>query len=277
MPLTFNLLLSNAGLDPKEVSLLRHQDGRARRGRSIYQLWRDDRAVFEDYQSRQRRGVKLKFNRPLWASFVAAPNGETLFAGLYRVGIPHPSETDWQAPHSGEVVAAGADHVFPFERLSALSEFVGLLTVDWGGGTRSWVQRADRRDKPVLELRCALKEPDFPGYGAFFAQLSDLEAMPPSWTVALSASRGIYLLTCPRTAEQYVGAALGADGFLGRWLAYARSGHGGNVGLKIRDPSDYRVSILEVAASSASTEHILAMEALWKSKLQSREMGLNRN
>jgi len=111
----------------------------------------------------------------------------------------------------------------------------------------------------------------------FFAQLSELEALPVSWGVALRASRGIYLLTCPRTTEQYVGAALGADGFLGRWLAYARSGHGGNVGLKIRDPSDYRVSILEVAGSSASTEDILAMEALWKAKLQSREMGLNRN
>jgi hypothetical protein len=277
MPLSFNLLLSNAGLDPKEVSLLRHQDGRARRGRSIYQLWRDDRAVFEDYQSRQRRGAKLKFNRPLWASFVAAPDGETLFAGLYRIGAPHASDADWQAPHSGEIVPAGADHVFPFERLNALSEFVGLLTVDWGGGARSWVQRADRRDKPVLELRRTLKEPEFPGYSAFFAQLSELDALPPSWSVALGASRGIYLLTCPRTAEQYVGAALGVDGFLGRWLAYARSGHGGNVGLKIRDPSDYRVSILEVAGSGASAEDILAMEALWKSKLQSREMGLNRN
>jgi hypothetical protein len=93
----------------------------------------------------------------------------------------------------------------------------------------------------------------------------------------LAAVRGVYLLTCPRTNEQYVGAAHGGDGFLGRWLGYARSGHGGNVGLKSRDPSDYRVSILEVAASSASVEDILAMEARWKDKLQSREMGLNRN
>jgi len=32
-------------------------------------------------------------------------------------------------------------------------------------------------------------------------------------------------------------------------LSYVRDGHGGNVGLKGRDPSDYRVSILEVVGS----------------------------
>lgn len=277
MPLSFNMLLSSAGLDPEQVSLLRHQDLRARRGRSIYQLWRDDRAGFEDYQSRQRRSARLKFKRPIWASFVAAPNGETLFAGLYRIGQPAPSSTAWRTPLSGEVVAAGADNVFPFERLDALSEYIGLIVIDWGEGARSWVQRADRRDKPVLELRRAFQEQPFPGYGCFFAQLSALEALPATWRTALSANRGIYLLTCPRTGEHYVGAAVGGDGFLGRWSQYASSGHGGNVALKNRDPSDYRVAILEVAASSASIDDILALEALWKAMLQTREMGLNRN
>ncbi len=42
-------------------------------------------------------------------------------------------------------------------------------------------------------------------------------------------------------------------------------------------PIDYQVSILEVAGTSATTEDILQMEVLWKKKLQSMEMGLNRN
>ena len=67
------------------------------------------------------------------------------------------------------------------------------------------------------------------------------------------------------------------DGFLGRWRAYVSDGHGGNVGMKIRDPSDYMVSILEVAGSNASTEDIIAMETVWKTKLLSRSIGLNRN
>lgn len=56
-----------------------------------------------------------------------------------------------------------------------------------------------------------------------------------------------------------------------------RHGHGGNVGLRIRQPSDYVISVLEVAGSSATTEEILALEVNWKVKLQSRDIGLNHN
>ena len=47
--------------------------------------------------------------------------------------------------------------------------------------------------------------------------------------------------------------------------------------LKSRDPSDYQVSILEVAGSLDGTAAILALETRWKGKLQSRAMGLNAN
>ncbi len=46
---------------------------------------------------------------------------------------------------------------------------------------------------------------------------------------------------------------------------------------KNREPSDYQVSILEVAGTSATMDDILAMEGRWQSKLQSRERELNRN
>ena len=276
-PLRFNGLLQAAGIEPNQTLLLRHQDARASKGRSPYRLWRDERSAFEDYQSRQKHGSRRRFDRPYWASFVATPQGETMFVGLYRVGRRQRSTADWVAPHSGAIIPAGFDDIFALSLAEELRPLAGLVLVDWGPGMRSWVQRADRRDKPIVEVRREMKEPDFPGYAAFMAQLSDLENIPANWAAALSASRGIYLLTCPRTNEQYVGAASGAEGFLSRWLGYVRSGHGGNVGLKSRDPSDYRVSILEVAGSAASSEDILAMEARWKAKLQSREMGLNRN
>ena len=104
-----------------------------------------------------------------------------------------------------------------------------------------------------------------------------IEALPSNWLAALRAARGIYLLTCPRTKEQYVGSAYGEDGFLGRWTGYARDGHGGNIGLKSRELSDYQVSILEVCGSGLTVDEIIRVEALWKAKLQSREMGLNKN
>lgn len=108
-------------------------------------------------------------------------------------------------------------------------------------------------------------------------QLSEIGSMPSTWAVALSSTRGIYLLTCPRTKEQYVGMASGSDGFLGRWREYFASGHGGNVALKSRDPSDYQVSILETVGTEATVTDLQSAEVRWKAKLQSREMGLNRN
>ena len=111
----------------------------------------------------------------------------------------------------------------------------------------------------------------------FIKPLSQLDNLPRNWITALESSRGVYLLTCPKTREQYVRSATSEQGFWGRWQDYSRTGHGGNVGLLSRGPSDYQVSILEVAGTSATEHDIRSMEGRWQSKLQSREMGLNRN
>jgi len=74
-----------------------------------------------------------------------------------------------------------------------------------------------------------------------------------------------------------VGSATGVEGFYLRWQEYAQTGHGGDVALKSREPSDYHVAILEVAGTSYTEDDIREMETCWKLKLKSREMGLNRN
>lgn len=180
-------------------------------------------------------------------------------------------------PHVDEVAEAGAEDVYQLTLDNRFANLDGKLFVEWGPGKRSWIQRADSKNKPIIELRTAFKEPDFPGYLNFVESLSRLDRLPIGWISALKSSKGIYLLTCPRTKEQYVGKADGENGFWGRWQAYIHTGHGGNVALKSRDPADYQVSILEVSGTAVSSEEIYAMESQWKSKLQSREMGLNRN
>src|SRR3989304_4291017 len=181
MPLGFNLLLEDAGIAPAQVLLLRHQDGRSKPGRTPFCLWRDDRAAFEDYQSRQRATSAPRFGRAYWASFIAEPDGSTVFAGLYqRTGQPRKADTDWVAPHSGEVILAGKDIIYPLERTHHLTALEGLLYIDWGDAARVWTQRADRHDKQVTALRRAIREPDFPGYAGFMSQLSELERLPLS-------------------------------------------------------------------------------------------------
>ena len=85
MPLMFNTLLVEAKIPLASVRLLRHKDQRADKGRSPYELWRDNRAEFDSYQSRQNIKAREKLKAVYWASFVGTFGDETLFVGLYRV------------------------------------------------------------------------------------------------------------------------------------------------------------------------------------------------
>ncbi|MEX1230971.1 MAG: GIY-YIG nuclease family protein [Planctomycetaceae bacterium] len=277
MPILFNSLLREAIISLADVRLLRHKDQRAQRGRGPYELYRDNRPEFESYQSTQDVKNRARLAAPLWASFVGTPRGETLFAGIYRARYIGLLRSDKKKPHVDGFDLAGSCDEYELALDERFTEFDGRLVIDWGDGKRSWIQRADQQEKKIIELRTEFREPDFPGYLHLVGSLSEIARAPRSWIVALIACRGVYLLTCPKTREQYVGSAAGEGGFWQRWKDYMENGHGNNLGLQSRDPSDYQVSILEVAGSSATCEDILQAESLWKRKLQSREMGLNRN
>jgi len=277
MPILFNAILCETGLPLADIRLVRHKDKKASRGRTPYELWRDDRQQFELYQSTQSIKNRKKFTAPYWAVFIGTLSDETMFAGLYAVSYKGLLKKDRPMPHMEGIDKAGTCDDWDLTLQDALSDLIGKLFIDWGTGALAWVQYAARNNKPVIEVRKAFQEPAFPGFLNFIQPLSKIEKLPRSWISALQSSRGIYLLTCPKTREQYVGSASGEEGFWGRWQDYAQTNHGGNLGLKSRDPSDYQVSILEVAGTSATAEDIGIMEGRWQAKLQSREMGLNRN
>ncbi len=279
MPFRFNQLLVEAGLDPADVRLLRHQTGMGR-GRSLLEAWRTDRPAFDAFQSLQLTARRASFARPYWAAFFGTWDGRTLFGSLYQACDPVRLEEAVEVPLTGTIEPAGTVDRYTTRITDLVAEYSGRLYVDWGGGSsgrRSWSQRADAQDKLVTELHLDQAEQPFPGYMALSASLSVIAESPAGWVQRLSEAGGIYLLACPRTGELYVGSATAAGGFWARWQEYLRSGHGGNIALMDREPSDWRVSILQVAGSADSADDILAMEALWKHKLQSRELGLNRN
>lgn len=273
--LTFNLLLRSAGLDPAHVRLLRH--GTDRHGsRTPHALLRRDAAAFERYQSTQKRAQRAYFDSPYWASFVSDAFGQVVFIGLYRVNAVGPVPDGWSHALNDEPLLPEQTDLYQLERLPELDSCRHRLIVDWPGSL-AWRQIAENRDKAVLELRRDAVDPPFPGYTAFVGQLQDVDDLPLLWQAALAQAKGVYLLCAPDTHEQYVGSATGNDGFIGRWRSYASDGDGGNVRLRSRDLGAYRVSILQVAGSADDRDAVLAMETLWKRKLQSREMGLNAN
>jgi len=191
------------------------------------------------------------------------------YSGIITEDIPH--------PHNDGTDLAGSRDCYELILDPRFAEFQGTLYIEWGYGKLAWVQRADKQEKLIVELRREFKEPEFPGFLNFIRPLSEVELVPASWITVLKEAKGVYLLTCPKTKELYVGSASGEEGFWSRWCQYIANNHGGNVLLKNREYSDFQVSILEVAGTAATVGEVLEMEKRWKWKLQSREMGLNRN
>lgn len=95
--------------------------------------------------------------------------------------------------------------------------------------------------------------------------------------------QGIYLITDTSTGQLYVGKADGSERILGRWTAYARDGHGGNValrqlaGLDSTHARHFQFSILQVFGPNAPTADVDEAEAHYKRALLTRQYGLNRN
>jgi hypothetical protein len=133
------------------------------------------------------------------------------------------------------------------------------------------------QNKDVIEIRRAFREPEFPGYQSVICDVDRIEETPLKWREHLQSVRGVYLLVCKETGDQYVGAAYGDGGFWNRWYAYSSNGHGGNALLKIRGKRAYAATILEIFDSIATPTDVINAEARWKRKLGSRAHGLNAN
>lgn len=266
---TFNAILREAGIDPIKVQLVRHQDKSSGRI-TPYNLWRAGSGRLETYQ--QIQGRKVFDVGGLLASFVATPANDTLFIGLYSVDGMGELPQGTIDPASGKE-PEGDCKFYDMKPDGRLGDYVGHLVVDWGAGFRAWVQRAASKDKRVLEIRREVKEEPFPGFPQFCWDIDQISAVPLSWQAVLKAVKGVYLLVCKETGQQYVGSAKGEESLWGRFLQYS-DGHGGNVELKRRGKKGYRVSVLEIVNSDHRIEQI---EEAWKQKLMSRQFGLNRN
>jgi hypothetical protein len=102
--------------------------------------------------------------------------------------------------------------------------------------------------------------------------------LPTRWRSALAHWRGIYFIFDVSDAKGYVGAAYGHDNILGRWLAYAATGHGGNSLLRQRDPRHFRFTILQRVSPDMEDDDVIRLEATWKERLHTRPpYGLNDN
>jgi hypothetical protein len=265
--LRFNTLLQEAGLDPEKVFLLRHEDKRVPSG--LYQIWKSGPKDFEAYQNSQKWKNRFPEGSSL-AAFVAGPEGETLFVGMYDVLKLSRINGPFDDPLLGKMPAEDRS-LHETKHSDRMQEYEEKLVIEWGPGKLAWRQHAHEQNKIILEIRARPKEEPFPHYVNLLRRLGDLRTIYPSWQTRLKERKGVYLLTFD-DGMQYVGSATGEEGFWQRWQDYLATGHGGNRVL-IRDQRDARnatVSILEVSGSAQTERDIIIQEMLWQRKLGTR-------
>jgi hypothetical protein len=89
--------------------------------------------------------------------------------GVYRASYQGVLKEAVGRPHMPGVEEAGSRDVYALALAPELNDLIGRLYLDWGAGKLSWLQYANRQEKPVTELLTAFKEEGFPGFGAFMA------------------------------------------------------------------------------------------------------------
>ncbi len=175
---------------------------------------------------------------------------------------------------------------YAFEDLPEYKKYVGRLIVEF----KNKVQTVNRTAKSVIN-DCFVSQilPDtfdndlFPGYDKVSISWDELKRVieKDNWKTALQNQKGVYLMTDISNGKKYVGSAYGEHMILGRWRAYVKSGHGGNVGLKTLTfdhiKKNFTYSILDIYKSTTNDQIIIERENWWKEILQSRKFGYNEN
>jgi hypothetical protein len=276
-------LLQPYGLNlEKRIKLVRHIDQRL----DVTALYRAGQ--FELYQSLQSRAVFD--NCDLVISFLGEAGTHALFVGVYAVKNvskrgPHELPKDFLYPQ----MDVSNHFKYSLAKEDSFDELQDRLVIEWGKATRTWVQGFKLNSKAIVEVLPKGYVREFPGFLDFvlrFEELANIVANPVAnreWHRMLSSVAGVYLILDSSTGRQYVGSAYGEKGILGRWLSYAKSGHGGNEQLKdlvLSRPDakrDLRFSVLQTLPKTLTTREVIAYEVLHKQKLGTRAHGLNSN
>lgn len=174
---------------------------------------------------------------------------------------------------------------YEHEKLTEFEKYFGRLIIQFHKSNAFVTLNGNRIDDFIVKeiLPNSLDNDFFPGYDKVNISWEELTRAieKDTWKTALQNQKGVYLLTDTSNGKKYVGSAYGEDMILGRWVAYVKSGHGGNSGLKKVSfdhiKTFFRYSILDIYKSTTDDKIIIERENWWKEVLQSRRFGYNEN
>lgn len=277
-PLGIIELLELYGFDKASpTKLVRHQDRRCDVNDLIC------RDLFDFYQATQGRPVFNHCERII--SFIGTEETKARFIGVFRV-LRQTKGRPLLPPKGFPTNLGKYRYYYDLEKELGYEDLENRVIIDWGKGTRSWVQKL--RNKEVIEiLPSGQTFPPFSDYLDFTLTHSKLKELYKhrdvnrEWRSRLTAVAGIYLILATTTGKQYVGAAYGTEGIWGRWKTYAKNGHGGNKKLKalVKNnsayPDSFSYSILQTLPKNFTKNDVQKYEQRYMIKLGSCATGLN--
>lgn len=175
---------------------------------------------------------------------------------------------------------------YEYKALPEYQKFVGRLIVKYKNRVQTMIRNADSviDDCYVSQILPDTFDNDvFPGYEKVNITWDEMQRVleKENWKTALQNQKGVYLITDTSNGQMYVGSAYGENMILGRWRAYVKTGHGGNIGLQQRSfdhiKRNFKYSILDIYKSTTDDQTIIERESWWKEVLQTRQFGYNEN
>lgn len=175
---------------------------------------------------------------------------------------------------------------FEYETVTQYQQYFGRVIVEYKNKAQTLIRKASGMmdDCTVAQIiEDKYEDEEFPGYEKINISWEIMSRVlkKNSWKTAMQNQKGVYLITDTSTGKMYVGSAYGKNMLLGRWEAYVKNGHGGNVDLKALElkhiKEHFNYSILDIFKSTVDDKFIIERESWWKETLMTRAFGYNKN
>jgi hypothetical protein len=249
--------------------------------------------LIEEYQSYQRKKSAFKDCKFI-ISFLAEPNNHAKLYGVFKkIKIKEGDELpDYSTSLANYCIPKNpVDDLFMvLERLNEFEKFENRIIIDWIV-PRGWYNTYGQvKDKEVVKILPYNFVDEFPGLMRMKLSAQELKTIinnpqtHAKWYESLTRLQAVYMILDKKAGNQYIGTTYGQNGLWQRWESYAKGDFtGGNkelIDLKEKDNNfhdNFQYSILEVLSKNASQKECVDAECLWKEKLGTRTLGLNKN
>lgn len=287
--LDFKDLLAKQGYDLSKVMVMRHRPTEA--GLRLRLPWYavEQPSVYNAYQCVQSPDAEKALTKAEYvASFIADEGSDALFVGMYRRSNWRTitEKEFWNIPEMAQLRPLGIKGIAPdretalcfeLDVMDDLADLKGRLVVIWPTGRLWWRWAASNNFTVRAIHEDSALDGKMPPWDQLSLSWEALGALPSKWRAVLAQWRGIYFIFDQSDGKGYVGSAYGTDNLLGRWLNYARSGHGENKLLKQRDPRGFLFTILQRVSPDMEKDDVIRLEKSWKDRLHTHDAGLNDN